>query len=266
MKTTSIFLFLLLIATCVFAQGKLDRAKSDLSDQPSSESRSTNGSGSDGDASSESIGEALIGGLVVDILYFSTIGILIGDAEPRSFYDFPYAEGQHGEYITPDLEPRGKSGKLMLSNTVAVQPDIIGNDFKLNYRFIPLLGLEANHLHFIDMIGEEADLGLSSLMLNYYRIREKNVTGFWGIGATYAGSGVNTLGFSYNVGMDIYVGKPISLELYWKQSFFNESAINELRALLRYHIQKLDFHGGYINYKIGDERFPCAAVGIGYRF
>jgi hypothetical protein len=37
-------------------------------------------------------------------------------------------------------------------------------------------------------------------------------------------------------------------------------------TLARYHINKLAIHGGFINYKIGDEGFPSAAVGASYRF
>lgn len=262
MRTAAITLLILFTTTFTIAQSKLGRAKNDLSGTSSKQSYTTN---SDSQSSSED-GNGLVEGIVIETLYFVTYGILIGDIQPRSFYAYPYAEGQHGEYYPIENHGPGIKGNLILSNTLAFQSGTFANDLKLNYRFIPVLGLEANHLHFFDKLSEDTELGISSIMLNYFRIRERHVTGYWGLGATYVGNEVDTWGFSYNLGLDIYVAHPISLSVLWKQSFINESSINEFQGLVKYHLKRFSIHGGFIHYTIGEENFPSAAVGISYGF
>jgi hypothetical protein len=109
---------------------------------------------------------------------------------------YPYFDGENGEYNYPEVSvPRIKKSSLIISNTLTVQSGTFGNDLRMNYRFLPILGLEANHLHLFDRLDENSNLGISSFMLNFYRIRERRVTGYWGLGATYAGSDVNIMGF-----------------------------------------------------------------------
>jgi len=262
MKTMTILILLISAINVSMAQNKLGKAKENLSETSPQEFSH------DGDQpSSSSDGESkFLENLVFEALYFVSYGTLIGQLEPRSFYAYPYADGQHGEYMQIEKGAPGKRSEFMISNTMIFHSEVYGNDLKLNYRFLPFLGVEANHLHFFDHQGENTDLGISSMMLNYYRIRENSVSGYWGLGATYVGSGVNTAGFAYNLGMDIYVGKPVSFGLAWKQSFINEETINEFKILARYHLKRIVIHGGFSYYKIGSENFPSTAIGIEYRF
>jgi hypothetical protein len=261
MKTTTTLVLIICALQSSFAQGKLDRAKDDLKDPaPKSAYSSDSEGGNDHDG-----GTTFLGGIMLDLFYFASYGALIGNVQPRSIASYPYADGVNGEYSFPEDVVVLKKSEFMVSNTLTLQSGTFGNDFKLNYRFLPFLGVEANHLHFFDRLDENSDLGISSILLNFYRIREKRVTGFWGLGATYVGSDVDKAGFVYNLGLDIYIANPVSVGILWKQSFINESSVNELRALVRYHMKKLAIHGGFIHYKIGEEGFPSAAIGIEYR-
>jgi len=257
MKPTTLILLFLSITSLTFAQGKLDRAKESLKSSTSKDSYSSSDDSELGSAA---------GGFFADMFGNIFAFAFIGNLEPKNFYPYPYAADRIGEYGYPESNPAGKKSKFVISNTMAFQVSTFANDLRLNYRFIPILGLEANHLHFFDELDEGSELSISSMMLNFYRIRERNVTGYWGLGASYVGSDVNTMGFAYNVGMDIYIAKPISLNLYWKQRFINETSINEIRVYPKYHIKKLAVYGGFIHYKIGAEGFPSAAAGIEYRF
>lgn len=252
MKPTTLILLFVSITNLTFAQGKLGRAKESLK---SSSSESSYSSSDDSE----------VGGFFVDILGDFFGFAFFGELEPKNFYPYPYAVDRFGEYDYPENNPEGKKSKLIISNTMAFQVSTFANDLRLNYRFLPIMGIDANHLHFFDRLDEGSELGISSIMLNFYRIRERNVTGYWGLGATYVGSEVNTIGFAYNVGLDVYIAKPISLNLLWKQSFINETSINEIRVLPKYHIKKLAVYGGFTHYKIGSEGFPSATAGIEYR-
>jgi hypothetical protein len=260
MKIGAIIILSLLFNVGLHAQSKLEKAKSDL------KGSSSNGYSSDFSYSDSDAGGSFISGFFIDFLAFATYGALLGDMQPRNFYPYPFADDNIGEYDHIDNNPSGNRSKFVMSNTMAFQSGTFSNDFRANYRFIPILGLEVNHLHFFNRLEEESELGISSAMLNYYRIRERSVTGYWGIGVTYVGNDVNTTGFSYNLGIDVFIAKPVSLGIFWKQSFINDSSINEFRALTRYHIRKAAIHGGFIQYKIGEEKFPSASIGLEYRF
>ncbi len=269
MKTIGILISVLLVNTTVaLCQKSLDDAKDNLSKSSSSSptnrseySRGSSSSGSnEGSPFMEAFGELILRGFVL-----VTYGTLIGEVEPRSFNDQPYEEHTMGEYRKNLGQANGKQRLATISNTVILNSYIIGNDLKLNYRFLPFLGAEVNHLHFFDGGEEENNLGITSLILNFYRIRENRVSGYWGMGATYVGSGINTTGFTYNLGMDIYVGKPVSLGLSWKQAFINESSINEFRALGRYHKNKMAFHTGFVHYQLGGINYPSGVVGVEIR-
>jgi hypothetical protein len=121
----------------------------------------------------------------------------------------------------------------------------------VNYCFDPLLGLELSHRHFFESnLAGKDNLEVSSLRLNYYRIRERSVKGWWGMGATYVGNEVNTVGIAYQVGIEVYPVRPISLQASFKQSFINESNINELRFQLKYYRKKVAYYTGYHDYSI----------------
>ena len=246
------------------AQGKLNRAKEDLSENSSSSSSSSSSWSNDDDDGDD--GGCFLCGFFVEIAYHATIGILIGEMESRYFYEYPYSDGSHGEYAYPEDDVPVKNGQLIISNTFFTSgKEFYGNDIKLNYRFVPLVGIEASHLHFFEE-NPKNELGASSFMINYYRVREQYVTAFWGVGATYVGNGVDEIGFAYQVGVDVYLQQPISISALWKQSLINDSSINELKLHARYHLKRLSIHGGYNHYKLGSVSINALGAGIDYRF
>lgn len=264
-----ITLFLVLFCCTIFsinAQGKLNRAKDDLSGGSSSSSSSRSSNSSDSWDDDNDDDEGYFAEFFSEIIDHVVCGIFFGDMERKYFYDYPYANGSHGEYAFPDENVPLKSMQLMISNTFfASGKEFYGNDAKINFRFMRLLGVEVNHLHFFED-RPKSELGINSLMLNYYRVREKKVTGFWGVGATHVGSGVDKVGFAYQLGVDVYLDKPISLSALWKQSFINGSSVDEFKLHARYHLKRLSVHGGYNRYKLGTVKINSMGIGLDYRF
>ncbi|WP_298422083.1 hypothetical protein [uncultured Kordia sp.] len=260
-------LLLLCCFTCALtnAQGKLNKAKEELSSGSSSSSSSSSDSSNSSnswDDDENNHFEQILNDIIDQIVF----GILFGDMEQKYFYDYPYANGSHGEYALPEENASLKSMKLMLSNTFfASGKEFYGNDVKLNFRFMRLLGVEVNHLHFFEKI-PKSELGINSLMLNYYRVREKMVTAFWGVGVSHVIHGVDKIGFTYQVGIDVYLKKPFSLSTLWKQSFINNSSVNEFKLHARYHLNRFSVHGGFNRYKLGSVEINSMGIGFDYRF
>ncbi|WP_430411910.1 hypothetical protein [Kordia sp.] len=259
-----ITLFLLL---CCFAcaltnaQGKLNRAKNDLSNSNSNSSSSSIRS-SDNDYDDNA---SYFDGVFIELAYYISYGVLFGDMESRYFYTHPYSDGSHGEYAFPDENVPLKRSQFIISNTFfASGKQFYGNDFELNYRFMPLLGVEANHLYFFEK-DPKVELGVTSFMINYYRVREKHVTGYWGIGVSHVGNGVDETGFAYQVGVDVYLNKPYSFGISWKQSLINASSVDEFKVLVHRHLKRFSIHGGFNHYKLGSVTINAVAFGLNYR-
>ena len=261
-----ITLFLLLccfVCALTNAQGKLNRAKEDLSSKNSNSSSSSSSSRNSNDDYDD---EDNFDNIFVELAFYISYGVLFGEMESRYFYKYPYAEGSHGEYAFPDENVPLKRSQFMISNTFfASGKQFYGNDFKLNYRFMRLLGVEVNHLHFFEQ-DPKVELGVSSIMVNYYRVREKYVTGYWGIGVSHVGNGVDETGLAYQLGVDVYLKKPYSFGVSWKQSLINDSSVDEFKILARRHLKRVAIHGGYHHYKLGTVTINSVGVGLDYRF
>jgi len=261
-KITISLLLCCLVFSFSSAQGKLNKAKDDLSG--SSSSSSSRSSSKSNNGVNNDIG--YFDSVFIEIAYYATLGILLGEMESRYFYEYPYSDGSHGEYAFPDEGVPLKRSQFIISNTAfASGKEFYGNDFKLNFRFVPLVGVEVSHLHFFEQ-NPKVELGISSFMVNYYRVREKNVTAYWGIGATHIGNGVNETGFAYQIGIDVYLNKPFSFGTSWKQSLINDSSVDELKILVRRHMKRTSIHGGFHHYKLGSVSINAVGVGLDYRF
>ncbi|WP_046745198.1 hypothetical protein [Kordia zhangzhouensis] len=262
-KITLSFALCYLFFNFCAAQGKLNRAKEDLSGSSSSDTRSERSWNDDSDGN-DSVG--FFDDVFIEIAYHATVGIFFGNMETRYFYQYPYANGSHGEYAFLEEDGALKRSQLLISNTVfASGKEFYGNDIKVNFRVLPILGLEANHLHFFES-RPDSELGISSFMLNFYRVREKYVTAFWGVGASYVGNGVDETGFAYQVGLEVFLNAPFSISSLWKQSLINNSSVDEFTLQAKYYMKRFAIHGGYRHYQLGSVTVNALGVGGEYRF
>jgi hypothetical protein len=259
-----LFLFLL-SAMFGFSQGKLDQAKQNLSSRSSSSSTSSTSTSSSSNNSSNTTGffKSILADVFVEVFLFLSYEALLGGFESRYFTPYPYyytnVKGQY-DY---GIEPGDKRSFLNAGGSYFTGNSIHAIEAHVNYRFDPLLGLELSHRHFFESnLAGKDNLELSSLMFNYYRIRERSVTGWWGIGATYMGNEVNTVGFAYQVGIEVYPVRPISLQASFKKSFINESNINELKFHLKYHRKKVAYSMGYQDFSIGGVNASGVVLGV----
>lgn len=261
-----ITLFLLLCSfACALtnAQGKLNKAKEDLSRKKSNSSSSSSSSRNSNDDYDD---EDNLDNVFVELAFYISYGVLFGEMESRYFYKYPYAEGSHGEYAFPEENVPLKRSQFMISNTFfASGKEFYGNDTKINFRFLRLLAIEANHLHFFEE-DPKGELSINSVMINYYRVREKYVTGYWGIGISHVGNEVDEAGFAYQLGLDVYLNKPYSLGVSWKQSLINDSTVDEFKILVRCHLKRVSIHGGYHHYKLGSVTINAVGAGLDFRF
>jgi hypothetical protein len=254
----------LLIPIISFSQTKLSTAKQKLSSNSSSSSTSSSSGSSSSSSSSDRTFGNLFADIFVEVFLIAGYEGLFGHLEYRHFAPYPYYyDNVNGEYDFGAVDGDKRSLLKARVNYFSAN-SIQGVQANVTYRFLPVLGLELSHNNFFEnnLVGNSDNLNTTSFLLNYYRIRERSVTGWWGIGATYVGNEVNTAGFVYAIGLEVYPCKPISLQASFQQSFINESNINELRFQLKYHRKKVAYYTGYHDYSIAGIGISGFVLGV----
>ena len=258
---------LLLFPFILFSQGKLDKAKENLSENNSK----SNSSISENHLKSRihhrnRNNNGFILAIFEDLAFYTFYGAFIGNSEYRTFTPYPYFKNLKGEYLKIDTI-YSKKNLFKLSANRLFNSSINAIEINANYRVLPILGIEVSHLNFSEStLSGQNQLGISSFMLKYYRVREQPVSIWWGMGASYVGNGVDTWGFAYTIGAEIFPVEPISFFTSFKQSFINYSNINEFKFHLKYHIDKIAVFTGYQANSLGGENVNGLVFGAEYTF
>lgn len=267
MKHFIILLFF--IPTIILSQNKLGRAKERLKEKPETRKNKRTEKSNSSDDSDYSIiddlGRSIIGNLLGELIFRPIFYGTIGYFEERDLNPYPYYYEGEGEYAK-ELSDTGRKQNLRIgTNYLFNNIDVV--ELNMSYKPSPLLGINASHTHFYekDRLNSSA-LNVTSLLFNYHRIREKNITIWAGLGATYVGNEVNEFGFSYNLGAEIYPFKPISIHLSWQESFINESKISVFKSQLKYHFKNKAIFTGYKAYQIAKEHINGPLIGFEITF
>lgn len=269
-----ILLITLFIPCLLFSQGKLEKAKESLSEKSSvnSDRSTTTRSGRSTRTSKNSNRNSLDNdGFFTEFFmklgFYAIYGSFVGDAESRGLTPYPYHKNTFGEYLKGDAIGL-KSNIFKISANRHFNKNINGLELNANYRVLPIFGLEASYIHFSErtIIGRSDYLEISSLMANYYRIRENQISLWWGLGASYAGNEVKKVGFAYNIGTEIYPFKPISFHASWKQTFINNNSIDVCKTQVKYHIKEAAIFTGYHEFQLGNVKNAGFILGVEYTF
>lgn len=259
MKKLTILLFL--IPAIAFSQGKLDKAKNNLSSRSNTSSSSS--SSSSGGNSGGGAGAGFFGEIFIELIAFIGYKAAFGEFQYRHFTPYPYYfDNVNGEYDF-GLQSGDKTSQFRAGTNYLVGNNINSIELNARYRFDPLFGIEMNHQSFFEDTRNGTDyLDVTSLGVNYYRIRERSITAWWGAGVTYVGNDVNTFGVMLNVGTEIYPFRPISLHVSFQQSMINNSNIGTLRSQLKYHRKKTAYYLGYHDISIAGVKASGAVLGV----
>ena len=272
MKYIFTFLFCFSISLG-FSQGKLNRAKQNLSSSKSSSSSSSNSSSSSRSSNAGStVGQVLAYELIVRPIFFITYKSIFGDVKRTDLNVYPYYNGIAGEYVNFESTPETKDGYDYKKSSITLQSNyytgssIDGIQTQINYRFLYVLGVEGSYQYLYENLpNETVNLDIASLMFNYYRVRTKEVTAWWGLGVTRIGRGINELGPAYQLGINVYPVNPISLHMLWKQNFVEGgNKVNEFRVQGRYHFKRSVLYAGYHHHNLGGVTNGALAVGLQY--
>ncbi|MEM9679869.1 MAG: hypothetical protein AAF901_06060 [Bacteroidota bacterium] len=265
--------FIICSCTLVFSQSsKLDRAKESLTDSSTPTSISNSESNNRNDSSGSG---SLLGSLILDIFAYTAYGVLVEspwemdtDMHFANFTNYPYQNRGIGNFTYSNLGEDIKLSRLDIRNTFLLgSRNLFGSHFGAEFRFFQRMNLEVEHLQLFEFInGDTETFSLTSILLNYHRIRTQNVDLYFGIGVMHVGSGVNETGLSYNIGAEWFIRKPLSLLVSHKGTSINSQPVRKTKAVVKYHFKNYHASVGQEYFTLGDIQINPFSIGIGASF
>lgn len=266
MKKTHILLcFGALFSASCFGQNTLNQAKDNLNSLQDDYFTTTSTTKNTGSTTQN---YSLLQGLIVRPIVWIATKTVFGEAKHRFIAPYPYYKNQFGEYAATTYVGEKRHDLLQISGAfITGKSPVKGIQATVSYRFFDLLGASFSHTHFYEQsLHNTARLDLSTLLFDYYRIREKHLTASWSLGATYVGNNVEKIGFCYSLSADIFPVKPISFSLLWQQSFVNLKTINSLKIHVNYHLKQYALFTGYTKYALAGVNNPSFVFGLKYKY
>ena len=268
-----IFIFIFNIG---FTQSKIEKAEESLKQKDNSDS---NVKFEDNDSYSTDTDttflEETIGNLFIEIFAYTVYGILVESPFEKGSLSssailtkYPYFNSNNGNYNYGWNENSVVGRTSISSRYVLENSRIQGNHLNFDFHFYNKIGLELDYLQLWENSPNwgENSLALYKMLFKYHRVRTKHFNGWWGIGGTYVDGTVNQWGFTYALGMELFLGKPISIESNFHQILINEQTINTFNGLVNYHINQYKLSGGYEHLRIGSQNFSTISIGLGVCF
>lgn len=259
--------------TCFSQEGKLDKAKKSLTEKSEENSEYTQSISTSTNSNIISSGNIFID-IIGTFAFYLTYGVLI-ESPPEmntKMHDaeisvYPFKIAKSGNYLYTD-STNYKIVRFDISNNFVIEnKNLYGNDLNVDFRFLKRMGIEVDYLQLFENVGDISDkLSVFSAMVNYHRVRIQRLDVWFGLGAMYVGNTVNKAGFSYGIGAEWFIKKPISLLASFKGSSINQRSVNKTKLLLKYHLKNYQISSGYQHFTIGDASINAFSLGAGASF
>ncbi|TWO33729.1 hypothetical protein E1J38_002855 [Seonamhaeicola sediminis] len=273
------FLFLLIFTfSASFSQSKIEKSETSLKKQKNNASTSTKRShnlNNDNDSFGEMLVIETFGRLAINIIAYTAYGILVempferdSPSSSAILTKHPYLNSNKGNYSYEWNDYSAVGRTTISSRYVFENTQLNGNHVNVDIRFYNRLALELDYLQLWENnpnFGYQT-LAIYTALIKYHRIRTKQFDGWWGLGASYVDGNVDDFGFSLGLGAELFLGKPISIEANYNQTFINNNAINKFTALMNYYNRPFKLSGGYQSLKIGDQIFSTPTIGLSVSF
>ena len=278
LKNLVLIFCIITLSQPILAQGKLDRAQKSIekSEKNTNSSRSrylsqdSNGSDSRGSLVAE-----IFGPIFLDAFFFITYGVLIETPMERDHLasnskltKYPYNESNKGNFSYA----RGADTKAVnfdvTNRFIAENSKLYGNHLNAEFHFVPRVSVEADYLQLWEesVNFEKNTLAAYTFLAKYHRVRTEKFNAWWAVGATHIDGFIDETGFTYGLGAEVFMVRPLSLELVFNQTFVNNETILKFTPNLNYHFDRLKLQGGYEYLKIGSESFSFISTGLGISF
>lgn len=267
----TIILVFIFSSTCFSQEGKLDKAKKSLTEETDTNIGYTQSTSTNTNIISS-------GNIFIDIIgtvaFYLSYGILI-ESPPEmntkmhgaEISEYPFKIVKSGNYLYTD-STNYKLTRFNVSNSFIIEnKNLYGNDLNIDFRFLKRMGIDVDYLQLFEKVGSITDkLSIYSAMVNYHRVRTQRVDFWFGLGAMYVGNTVKKAGFSFGIGGEWFINKPISLLVSFKGSSINQQPVNKTKIQLKYHLKNYHISSGYQHFTIGVTSINAFSLGAGISF
>lgn len=277
MKHYSLSILFALFVTFSFSQSKIKKAEESLKKNKNTSIKTTSTTSRHKTSSYTDGGflENTFGRFFAELFLYTTYGTLIespfeGNDPNRkaSLTKHPYFNSNNGNYTYKKNESFAIGRTTISSRYFFENSRIDGNHLNIDIRFFNRLALEVNYLQLWENntnFGNHS-LAIYTSLIKYHRVRSQKFDAWWGLGASYTDGNIDELGFTYGLGAEVFLGKPISLESNFNQTLINNETINKFNGFLNYYISQYKIIGGYESLKIGSQKFSNITFGLGVSF
>jgi len=276
MNMKTILLSLLLVFSLTFPsysqEGKLHKAKERINQNSRTTSTSVTSTRdsrrSRRNLDSEKPFHNLITALAINLTYGLAVeSVFERDSRMHDavLSSYPYKEKHYGNYKYDDETTDYAIARLdITTNFVYESSQLYGNDLDLKFHFAKRLSLEVDYLQLFEKTSNETEsFSLISAMANYHRIRTQRLDFWFGLGTMYVANEVQEFGFSYGLGAEWFIQKPIGIYVSYKGSTINNQNLAKTKTVLKYHVKKYHVSVGYEFYRLSVSDINAFSVGFG---
>lgn len=180
------------------------------------------------------------------------------------FASYPYHTPDHGLYSGT----RGVGASIATAGHYFYHSSALnGYSVRSHIAPSPLMGFEFHVTGLTESLARGNDLlAFYDVFLNYYRVRQERVALWWGIGMKSVQGDATYRGPAFNIGMQIYPGRPLSLHLAWNTGALNTNAVYETLARLNVHIYRSVWFIGYQRFSVRSSAIDGFISGMGFYF
>ncbi|GAA4804612.1 outer membrane beta-barrel protein [Litoribaculum gwangyangense] len=269
--------FLFFIGVSSFSQSKIEKAEKSLKKKEkttentkSNHNNSRNNHNSEGDFLTEVVGEIIVQAFAYSIYAVAIESPFEMENKASNAYitKHPYYKSNKGNYIYDWSEDITFFRTDLSTRYISENSKLKGMHLNLEMHFLKRIAIEGDYLQLWENnpnFGYD-NLAIYTSLAKYYRVRSEKFDAWWGLGASYIDGSVNEFGFTYGLGAEWFIAKPISAEVSYNQTLINDESINKFNGLLNYHFKQFKIIGGYEHLRIGNQNFSTVTLGTGFFF
>lgn len=173
---------------------------------------------------------------------------------------YPYKDPVHGRFGGSVGRPVSfdASGYYLYSNST-----LDGFGFRSRFSPHPLLGLEFRFTEFRERLAVGDDrLAMFNFMANFNRVRSPGFNFWWGLGIKGMHGHRTYMGFAYELGMEIYPVRPVSLQVVHNGGWLNGIFVPEFYGTMNLHVGRVAVMGGYQSWSAGTALLDGFILGL----
>jgi hypothetical protein len=181
-------------------------------------------------------------------------------APTREYSPYPYADPVYGRFGGEAARPVSfaASGYYLYSNA-----NLDGFGFRSRFSPHPLLGLEFQFTEFHEQLEVGKDrLAKFNLTANFHRVRSPGINLRRGLGIKGMHCHLNYTGPAYDLGVEIYPVRPVSLRLVHTGGWLNGVYVPEFYGTVNLHLGRIAVMGGYQYWSVGPVSLDGLILGV----